>query len=137
MPKSAIVGGCLCGAVRFTTDRQPVAARACWCRVCQYLACGNASINVIVPTEGMNITGLTETFVNTAESGHTMHRRFCPACGTHLFSESSGRSDMMVVRVGALDDPEIGRATSIIWTSSAPSWACFDPDLPSVPAQPG
>jgi hypothetical protein len=34
------------------------------------------------------------------------------------------------VRAGTLDDPDLGNPQITIWTSSAPSWACFDPALP-------
>lgn len=131
-----LTGGCLCGAVRYTSDKAPIAARACWCRVCQHLAMGNASINIIMPTEGFEITGETRAYESVADSGSQMRRSFCPTCGTHLFSEAKSRPDVMVVRVGTLDDPEIGAPTSIIWTGSAPSWACLDPNLPTVDGQP-
>jgi hypothetical protein len=29
--------GCLCGAVRIGIEAEPLAARMCWCRLCQYL----------------------------------------------------------------------------------------------------
>ena len=45
-----IRGGCLCGAVRYETEAQPIVARYCWCRVCQYLALGNAAVSVCFPT---------------------------------------------------------------------------------------
>ena len=34
------------------------------------------------------------------------------------------------MRAGTLDEPDLGKPEITIWTSSAPSWACFDPDLP-------
>jgi hypothetical protein len=40
------------------------------------------------------------------------------------------------VRAGTLDDPEIARPAATIWTSAAPSWACFDEVLPQVAGQP-
>jgi hypothetical protein len=33
------------------------------------------------------------------------------------------------VRADTLDDPEIGKPQITIWTSSAPSWAAFDPNI--------
>ena len=36
---------------------------------------------------------------------------------------------MIGVRAGTLDDPEIGKPQMTIWTSSAPSWAVFDPNI--------
>jgi hypothetical protein len=35
------------------------------------------------------------------------------------------------VRAGTLDDPVLGKPHITIWTSSTPSWACFDAPLPS------
>jgi hypothetical protein len=40
------------------------------------------------------------------------------------------------VRAGTLDDPELARPSVTIWTSSAPSWACFDERLAKVERQP-
>ncbi|MGK9232478.1 GFA family protein [Inquilinus limosus] len=135
--KTPITGRCFCGAVRFRFDQPPVATRACWCRDCQYLSSGNASINAIFRTESLTLTGEVAEYVSTADSGNVMYRRFCPRCGTPLFSQASDRPDMIVVRAGALDDPEIARPASVIWTASAPSWGHVDPDLPSRPDQPG
>jgi len=41
-----------------------------------------------------------------------------------------------LVRVGTLDDRELARPSVTIWTSSAPSWTCFDERLPKVKRQP-
>ncbi|HLI12864.1 MAG TPA: GFA family protein [Alphaproteobacteria bacterium] len=131
-----ITGRCFCGAVRFGFDEPPVAARACWCRDCQYLSSGNASINAIFRTASFKVSGALAEYVSTADSGSVMRRRFCPRCGTPLFSESLDRPDLMVVRVGALDDRELGRPSGVIWTASAPSWGFIDPALPHCQGQP-
>lgn len=65
-----------------------------------------------------------------------MHRRFCPSCGVHLFSASEANPTLVVVRAGALDDPSVATPQGMIWTKSAPHWACFDPDLPQTEGQP-
>jgi hypothetical protein len=129
-------GGCLCGAVCFRTEAEPIRARACWCRLCQALGAGGPTYNVAFPTEGFVVEGQTNDYVSKADSGATMHRRFCPLCGTPLFSEAAERPHLIFVRAGALDDPEIAAPIATIWTSSAPSWARFDPDLPQVEGQP-
>ena len=133
---TTVTGGCLCGAVRFQFDEPPLAARACWCRVCQYLSAGNASINAVFAVRSLKITGETREYASTADSGAEMRRRFCPQCGTPLFSAALSRPDVMVVRAGALDDPELARPAGVIWTASAPSWAHIDPELPAIAGQP-
>ena len=131
-----IEGGCLCGAVRYVARADPIMVRACWCRVCQYFASGNATINVVFPKESFTITGELKDYASMADSGNRMHRRFCPACGTQLFSESEARPHLIIVRAGTLDDPEIAKASALLWTKSAPSWARLDPDIPHFEGQP-
>jgi hypothetical protein len=126
----ALSGGCLCGAVRFTIAADaPLGARLCWCRVCQYLGAGSGTANAVFRKQDVSVSGPMSEYVSVAESGSVMHRRFCSQCGTSLFSEAEPRPHQIVVRVGALDDPEVGKPNAIIWANEAPSWACFDPDL--------
>lgn len=131
-----ITGGCLCGAVRYHTEAEPITTRLCWCRVCQFLAAGNAAVNVCLPTAGMTITGELRDYVSIADSGNRMHRRFCPTCGTHMFSEAESRPHLIFVRVGTLDDPEIAKPAAAIWTAKAPSWARIDDSLARFEGQP-
>jgi hypothetical protein len=121
-------GSCLCGNVRYRISAEPLAARICWCRDCQHLA-GNGTVNALFSAASIAITGSTAEYVKPADSGNSVTRRFCPKCGSHLFSDSSGRPGMTVVRVGTLDDPSSIKLSSNIWSSSAPAWACMDTAL--------
>ncbi len=129
-------GRCLCGAVQFTVTAAPVFVRACWCRLCQYLGAGNATVNACFPADAVQIQGALHDYVSVADSGNVMHRRFCPACGTALFSAGERRPDLLVVRVGALDQRDDLAPAVTIWTSEAPAWACIDPAIPRVAGQP-
>jgi len=131
----AITGGCLCGAVRFSIEAEPMAARTCWCRLCQYLGGGTASVNVCFPAEAVTFSGEIRDFSSIADSGNVMHRGFCPTCGTPITSAAESRPHLMFIRAGALDDPELMGPQAAIWTSLAPSWACISDDIPSYPAQ--
>ncbi|HEY8507000.1 MAG TPA: GFA family protein [Steroidobacteraceae bacterium] len=131
-----ITGGCLCRQVRYRVDAAPIVTRVCWCRLCQYLGAGSSTVNVCFPASAMTIEGETKTYTSVADSGNVMHRRFCPNCGTALFSEAESRPHLIFVRAGTLDDPEIARPAMTIWTSQAPTWACIDPQLPQVEKQP-
>ncbi|HUI62533.1 MAG TPA: GFA family protein [Steroidobacteraceae bacterium] len=114
----------------------PIVTRVCWCRLCQYLGAGSGTVNTCFPSNAMTIEGQLTDFSGTADSGNTMHRRFCPKCGTHLFSEAESRPHLIFVRAGTLDDPEVAKPAMTIWTSQAPSWACVNESLPKVATQP-
>lgn len=131
-----VTGGCLCKAVRYRISAPPIVTRACWCRVCQYLGAGSGTVNVCFSTAATSIDGELADYRSIADSGNVMHRRFCPKCGTSMFSEAEARPHLIFVRAGTLDDPEIAKPAMTIWTSEAPTWACMDPVLPKVERQP-
>lgn len=128
-------GGCLCRAVRFTIEAEPMAARMCWCRLCQYLGGGSATVNVCFPAEAVTTEGEVRWHASTADSGNRMQRGFCPTCGTPLFSVAEARPHLTFIRAGALNDSGLLAPNAIIWTGEAPGWAHLDPDIPHYPAQ--
>jgi hypothetical protein len=131
-----VTGGCLCRAVRYRIAAPPMVTRICWCRVCQYFGAGGTTVNACFPADAVTVEGELRDFQSIADSGNAMHRRFCPICGTHVFSAAELRPHLIFARVGTLDDPEIALPAMTIRTSQAPSWACIDEALPKVDRQP-
>lgn len=127
--------GCLCGAVRVTIDADPIAARQCWCRLCQYLGAGSGTVNILFPSDKVVTTGELRWHDSIADSGNAMKRGFCPQCGTPIFSLAESRPHQTSIRAGALDDPGLIGPQAVIWTAAAPDWAHHDPDLPQYPTQ--
>jgi len=131
----AITGGCLCRAVRYQIDAEPIVTRACWCRLCQYLGGGSGTVNTCFPSSALSITGELRDYRSIADSGNVMHRQFCVVCGTPMFSSAEARAHLVFVRNGTLDDPSISSPAMTIWTSVAPVWACIDARVPQWPQQ--
>jgi hypothetical protein len=124
-------GHCFCGQARYTIEAEPLGARSCWCRDCQYIASGSATNNVLFPEQAVRFEGGITTILKTAESGNTVERGFCPVCGSQLYSRTVEPAGLPIrIRAGTLDDPELMAPQSVIWVSSAPSWATIDPNLP-------
>ncbi|HEY0270172.1 MAG TPA: GFA family protein [Sphingomonas sp.] len=131
-----ITGGCVCGAVRYAIAAEPLGARTCWCRYCQHIAAGSASVNAIFPARAVTIGGPIRHFERIADSGNHMKSGFCPDCGTQLTSASTERAHLLIVRVGTLDEPDRIAPQATIWADAAPHWAPIDPDLPRHGRQP-
>jgi len=133
----AITGRCFCGQVRYTVDAQPLGARTCWCRDCQYIASGSATNNALFPDEAVQFTGEIATLVKIADSGNTVERGFCPKCGSQIYSRTTQPAGQPIrIRTGTLDDPELAPPQSVIWADSAPSWAVLNPAIPHLPKGP-
>ena len=93
-------------------------------------------MNVWFPSKAVTITGEPRDYLSIADSGNRIHRQFCGHCGAPLFSAAEVRPHVLLARAGTLDDPEIAKPLMTIWTKQAPSWACFNADLPQVAGQP-
>jgi hypothetical protein len=131
-----ITGGCLCRAIRYEMSAAPIVTRVCWCRVCQFIGAGSGTVNTCFPSAALTLHGEPRVYQSVADSGNVMHRRFCPHCGTHLFSAAESRPHLLFVRAGTLDDTEVAQPSTTIWTSQAPSWACINQALPRTERQP-
>ena len=130
-------GGCLCGQIRYMIHAEPQGARMCWCRDCQRIASGSATVNVLFDEDAVKIEGPLSTFMMIADSGNTVERGFCPTCGAQIYSRTvSPKGLPMRVRAGTLDDPEVMAPTAVIWGDSAPSWAPIPPDMLRHPKGP-
>ena len=105
-----------------------MACRICWCRDCQHLA-ANGTVNILVDSQAIEVDGQVAAYRRVADSGHEVTRRFCAACGTHLFADTTSRPGLTVVRVGTLDNPSAVCPSANIWCASAPAWAHLDPAL--------
>jgi hypothetical protein len=127
-----ITGGCLCNAVRYRISAAPLVTRVCWCRLCQYIGAGSGTVNTCFTSSAITATGELRDYCSVADSGNIMHRRFCPVCGTHLFSAAEARPHLIFVRTGTLDNREIAKPAVTIWASEAPTWACMDMSIPRL-----
>lgn len=68
-----ITGGCLCGSVRYRVIAEPIVNRTCWCRVCQYIGAGSASVNACFPCASVAIQGELRDYRSIADSGNICH----------------------------------------------------------------
>jgi len=124
-------GHCFCGQVQYSIDAEPVGARMCWCRDCQYIASGSATVNALFPDEAVTFTGEITTIVKTADSGNTVERGFCPECGSQIYSRTTEPKGLPIrIRAGTLDNPGLIAPLAAIWVDSAPGWVAFDPKMP-------
>jgi hypothetical protein len=80
----------------------PLTVRQCWCRVRQYLGAGSGVVSAGFLKDAVNVSGPLTDYVSCADSGSVMHRRFCPQCGTQVFSEAEPRPQMAQSTVSRL-----------------------------------
>jgi hypothetical protein len=129
------LGRCACGAVTLKLTGEPIAARQCWCRQCQRIASGGPTNNAVFRVEDVTITGDLASSAYVAASGNTLTSYFCPACGSHVYCQSSAFLWRKTVRFGVIEEPHGLRPDTAIWLSEAPAWAVIDPELEQFAGQ--
>jgi hypothetical protein len=134
---TALTGGCLCGAIRYTVDVPITELRACHCTHCQKASGAAGSVNAVIPGAALHITrGTPRRYDAHADSGRTLCRYFCADCGSPIYAHRATTPETVVLRAGTLDDAGEMKITTNIWTRSARPWAHIDPASKQFPGQP-
>ena len=130
----AMTGGCLCGAIRYEVTAPLANVIACHCTHCRRISGAGASHNAAIPASSFRVTqGTPKRYVDTADSGNKLYRFFCPECGSSLCSQREKTPEMMVLKVGTLDDASHLKLAMNIWTDSALPWMHLDPAVEKHP----
>ena len=121
MPK--IEGGCLCGAVRYSSDAEPIVTAVCHCSDCQKQSGAAFSIVFGVPRDALSLEGeLSRYETEAGDHDEPTVRRFCPKCGSPIVSESAAMDGVAWVKAGTLDDTSWLKPQAHVWTDSAQPW---------------
>lgn len=103
---SKIKGACLCGAIEYACDSEPLFTAVCHCAACQKSTGAAFSVVVGVKKEDLKIAGDTlTTYDGIGDSGYPTHRHFCSRCGSTLYAEMDARPGLVCIKAGTLDDP--------------------------------
>ena len=132
-----IQGGCLCGAVRCTSDADPVMTALCHCTHCQRQSGAAFSVNVGIPKGSLAYSGeIPTTYEDKGDSGLAVHRRFCRKCGSPIVSEVEATPTLDWLKAGTLDDSSWVQPSLSTWCSSGQSWVSLPDSIPSFPKGP-
>jgi hypothetical protein len=99
-----MMGGCLCGQVRYSANADPVFVGVCHCKHCQKQTGTAFSVLVGIPKSALAVVGRLKTFHDTGDSGQPVNRNFCPECGSPIFSDATAIPSVAFIKAGTLDD---------------------------------
>ena len=136
-----IEGGCLCGAVSYKSESDPVVTAACHCKDCQKHSGSAFGLYVAVPKGSLEIKGKElKTFEGKGGSGQSQnyfHRTFCGSCGSSVYAAIETPPDLLFVHAGTLDDTTWVKPDVQAWTGrqlpcvNVPDGNKFDGNLPT------
>jgi hypothetical protein len=95
------IGGCLCGAVRFSANEFSKKAGACHCGMCRKWGGGP----LMAVDCGAEVAFKGEENITVFDSSDWAERGFCKKCGSHLFYRLKQNQQHMIP-VGLFDDQQ-------------------------------
>ncbi len=132
-----IVGGCLCGNVRYSSDAEPAMTAVCHCSHCQKQTSSAFSILVGVPKGSLQIEGEPlGAYETQGESGQPLIRKFCPNCGSGIVTDVTVTPDLEWIKAGTLDDTSWLQPQVHWWCDSAQPWVKIDEAVPAFAGNP-
>ena len=108
-------GRCLCGAVGYCTQGDPIRTTICHCRFCQRATGGAYMVEPIFRLADVSVTrGNPSIYTHTSEgSGKRLYIHSCSGCATKLYVTFERFPDICGVYAGTFDDP--------VWFSIEPN----------------
>ena len=125
-------GGCACGEVRYRLTTAPMFVHCCHCLNCQRHTGSAFVINLLIEASRVEVLSGAPQPVDMPLNGGSPNRIFrCPKCQVAVWSEYGGRSQILFVRAGTLDDPSRVSPDVHIYTRSKLPWVALPASVPS------
>ncbi|MGR8918406.1 MAG: GFA family protein [Gammaproteobacteria bacterium] len=133
---SRLAGGCMCGRIRYDSQAEPMMTAVCHCPDCQRQTGTAFSIVVGLPADALEVEGEMAVYSTTGVSGAEVHRHFCPACGSPIFSQPDAMPGLVFLKAGTLDDRDWLEPGLEMFCDTAQPWVRLDGDRERVAQNP-
>jgi hypothetical protein len=134
---ASIKGGCLCGAVTYEAQGEPMFVGHCACENCQKTSGGGHSTVAAFPEAQVTIHGQTTSYVGKGDSGQPTTSQFCPKCGSRLFTRAAAMPGVVMIMVGTTDADADLQPTMMIYGKRRRAWDHVAPGLQVFEGMPG
>ena len=128
-------GKCLCGAVTYSFEGEPISVGLCHCKDCQR-ASGTLFQHVIVLRKTqLNINGELSSYA--VQGGNdVIERKFCPKCGSGVLMEPHAAPKAVLLKGGTLDNPAHFKPARQVFAADKPDWLQTIEGLPTIEGAP-
>lgn len=129
-------GRCLCGAVRYEIEGEPVVVAHCHCTDCQRLSGAGHTTGAMFPSDRVSVQGDVSEYRIESETESVVTRTFCPKCGSPLFGRNTRMPGFTTVTVGTFDEPDNVTPQVVVFARTRRRWDLMDTTLPTFDGQP-
>ncbi len=132
-----LVGGCLCGAIRYRLNAPPLMIYNCHCTNCQKITGSAFVVSATILESSFEIMeGGPKRYEWTSDAGNRRYGLFCGACGGRIAHGQTPGNGFLSLRAGTFDDTSWIEPVGDIWTKSAQGWIEFPANRLRTEGQP-
>jgi hypothetical protein len=124
-----VTGQCQCGSLKYTSLENPKISFHCQCEKCQKFSSTGHGSYILLDKSRTIVQGAFSSWSYEADSGNTTTKNFCPECGTHVFSLTSGHPNNFIGSAMTLDDKTHFRPSLVLFSQHAQRWDLLDSSL--------
>ncbi len=137
MVNTKIAGACLCGQVTYKSEQEPSMIAVCHCVDCQKQSGGAFSVNVLVPTDSVQIDGASlAQYIVDGDSGMPVTRNFCNNCGSPISTQLIAFDNLSAIKSGTLNDSSWVKPNVQIWCDTKCEWGVVDTSISAISKNP-
>src|ERR1700751_2974728 len=108
-------GPCLCGAVQYRYEGEPITIGLCQCDRCQRQSGSAFLIGVIFPRDAVTITGPLTTYEARIDGNSRLRRQFCQICGSAISITLDRYPGIRSMMGGTFDDKTKIKPRFSVW----------------------
>ena len=132
-----LVGGCMCGGVRWRVDEPLLGALYCHCKRCQRRSGSAFSMTALTAQGSFTVTDGADLLKRYHPDGGWV-KSFCANCGSHTHTTSPDDDSIVAIRLGGLDgDPGLRLGAHQYTAYAMPYEPIPDDGLPRFPERLG
>jgi hypothetical protein len=129
-------GHCLCSAIHYRVNAEPVAYFACHCTDCQRRSGSAFALSMIVQREYLELfSGQTAPYKAMLSGARSKTGQMCAECGTYLWGDSKNPG-FAVIQPGTLIQPCGLVPVAHLWLREAQPWFVLPPGAKAYDTQP-
>jgi len=134
--KSKYSGKCLCGAVTYKVDGQPIIVAQCHCDECRRLSGTGHTIGAMFSAKVVQLSGALSEFKYLSDKDSEVTRAFCAHCGSPIYGTNSRMPDHLTFTLGTMDDATGLDIQVVIFERDKKHWDQLGPNVTSFATQP-
>ncbi|MGE4611561.1 MAG: GFA family protein, partial [Paracoccaceae bacterium] len=98
--KNKYTGKCLCGAVTYKVDGQPIVVAQCHCDECRRLSGTGHTVGAMFSDEAITLSGPLSEFKYLSDKNSEVTKTFCARCGSPIYGMNSRIPDKKTLTLG-------------------------------------